>query len=248
MHISSHHSSNKSVSTIAPSPCTEDNDYSNPSTFFFGRKKTISEYKLNTSDNNNNILNQISVTKKEKMIASCKILRKLCRSFKKTCVTARPKVSEEEIKEPKIFTKEEIPIITIRHSFCNPVKSTNPCILGTDLRDLFKGSKKKNNTTKSNHLVIKDISSKNLKDMIYKESPSNTNNNNTSSPQKKGKRQIKKHLTLKTPTRKKAYQVENQSISAISMIDNKEFNNIKEYINEDDIIRQSNNKISSLDN
>ena len=52
---------------MAPSPCTEDNDYSNPSTFFFGRKKTISEYKLNTSDNNNNILNQISVTKKEKM-------------------------------------------------------------------------------------------------------------------------------------------------------------------------------------
>ncbi len=68
---------------MAPSPCTEDNDYSNPSTFFFGRKKTISEYKLNTSDNNHNILNQISVTKKEKMIASCKILRKLCRSFKK---------------------------------------------------------------------------------------------------------------------------------------------------------------------
>ena len=84
--------------------------------------------------------------------------------------------------------------------------------------------------------------------MIYKESPSNTNNNNTSSPQKKGKRQIKKHLTLKTPTRKKAYQVENQSINAISMIDNKEFNKTKEYINEDDIILQSNNKISSLDN
>lgn len=39
----------------------------------------------------------------------------------------------------------------IRHSFCNPEKATNPCILGTDLRDLFKGAKKKNNTTKTNH-------------------------------------------------------------------------------------------------
>lgn len=66
VHISSHHSSNKSVSTMAPSPCTEDNDYSNPSTFFFGRKKTVSEYKLNISEDNNNTLNQICVTKKKK--------------------------------------------------------------------------------------------------------------------------------------------------------------------------------------
>lgn len=75
--------------------------------------------------------------------------------------------------------------------------------------------------------------------MIYKESPSNTTNtsfNSSSSPQKKKLRQYKKHLTLKTPTRKKAYLVENKSISTYSMVENKEFNNIKEYINEGDII------------
>lgn len=98
IHISSLHSSNKSLSTMTPSPCTEDTD-SNPGTFFFGRKKTVSEYKINSSDNNKNTFNKLCITKKEKIVASCKILRKLCRSYKKLGANIKPKESIDETKE-----------------------------------------------------------------------------------------------------------------------------------------------------